>query len=397
MRRIGSLRLVPIMMLLVTLALSPLGAAALGLSPSGPITYETYLPIVLRSWRQYIPHEWWEIEVVDTNGDIPSIDLDQDQQPHIAYACSGRAGSVCYSVRSGTEWLAVEAVGAFWGEVDLALDDADHPHISSGNGELAYSYHDGSSWTVQVVEPYVGDGLGRNSALALDENGHVHIVYYGPQSRSEATNLWHAVYDGNQWVKETIASDAWGNGRGVSSGLLAGPGTELHGIYQSGASWANSVSYARFDGDTWSTQRIASGEAGAIAMAPDGSLHASFVSATKVRHATLVGSQWVIQDVANFGTPYASVSPLGFVLEGATSIQVDRRNRPHIAFYNHLTRESGQLCYARWDGSQWQLQVVDTEGRPGFGRLSLVLDPSDKAHIAYYDLVSSQVRYARMK
>jgi hypothetical protein len=287
-------------------------------------------------------------------------------------------------------------VGAASGEVSIALDVADHPHISSGNGSLSYSHFDGSDWTVETIEAYVGDGMGRNSALALDDNGHPHITYYGPQPAG-ATDFRHAFYDGNQWVKEPVASDAWGNGRGVSSGLLAVPSGELHAVYTSGALGPYDVSYAHFDGNAWGTQVIAPGSAGSIAQAADGSLHVSFVSGAHVRHAKLVGSEWVIQDVADFGTPYSSMSPLGFVLDGATSIQMDSQNRPHIAFYNQLDWDSGQLCYARFDGSQWVVEVVDTQGAPGFGKLSLVLDPSDKAQIAYYDLVNGQVRYARLK
>jgi parallel beta-helix repeat protein len=359
------------------------------------VGFEIFLPMVLRNAGQPVPREW-AIEAVDPNGDgIPSMVLGQDQHPHMAYSCSGGPGPLCYAVKSGTQWT-IEWVDADSGEVSLALDAADHPHISSGNGDLSYSYFDGSSWTVQTVEPFVGSGMGRNSALALDGSGRPHIVYYGLWT-SGPTDLWHAFYDGNQWVKEVVASDAWGDGRGFSSGLLADSSGDLHAIYTSGASGPYDVSYAHYNGSTWSTQVIASGSAGSIAMASDGSLHASFVSGNHVRHAKLVGSNWVIQDVAPWGTPYASASPQGWVLDGATSIQLDSQDRPHIAFYNQLDWYSGQLCYARWDGSQWQLEVVDTQGQPGFGDLSLALDSSDKAHIAYFDIANSELRYAYLE
>lgn len=352
-----------------------------------------FLPIVVRNWAQSTSHDW-EIEVVDTNGSgTPSMVLDRNQQPHMAYGCSGTADPLCYAIRSETQWL-VETVGGGWGEVSLALDAADHPHMSSGNGNLFYSYFDGSSWTVQTVEPYIGGGLGRNSALVLDGSERPHIMYYGSYSGGP-TDLWHAFHDGSQWVKEIVASNAWGDGRGFSSGLLADSGGDLYAIYTSGTAGPYDVSYAHYDDSTWNTQVIAPGSAGSIAMAQDGSLHASFVSGSLVRHAKLVGSAWVIQDVAAFGTPHTS--PLGWVLDGATSIQMDSENKPHIAFYNQLDWDIGQLCYARWDGTQWQLEVVDEEGAPGFGQLSLALDSSDKAQIAYYDLANDEVRYAYLK
>jgi hypothetical protein len=359
------------------------------------VGFGIFLPMVLRNAGQPISREW-VIETVDPNGDdIPSMVLDQDQHPHMAYSCSGGPGPLCYAVKSGTQWT-IEWVAADRGEVSLVLDAADYPHISSGNGGLSYSYFDGSSWTVHTVEPFVGSGMGRNSALALDGSGRPHIVYYGLWT-SGPTDLWHAFYDGSQWVKESVAANAWGDGRGFSSGLLADSSGNLHAIYTSGASGPYDVSYAHYNGSTWSTQVIASGSAGSIAMASDGSLHASFVSGNHVRHAKLVGSNWVIQDVAPWGTPFASASPLGWVLDGATSIQLDSQDRPHIAFYNQLDWYSGQLCYARWDGSQWQLEVVDTQGQPGFGDLSLALDSSDKAHIAYFDIANYELRYAHLE
>jgi hypothetical protein len=359
------------------------------------VSSSVFLPAVMRNAAP-APAREWLIETVDTDGySTPAIALDQDQQPHMTYACSGGMGSLCYAVKSGSQWV-IETVNTLGGEVSLALDTADQPHISSGNGSLSYAHFDGSSWAVEPIEANVGDGMGRNSALALDAGGQPHITYYGPQTTS-ATQFWHAFYDGDEWVKEPVAGDAWGDGRGVSSGLRSTPGAELHAIYQSGAVWAFNVSYAHYDGHTWSTQVIASGSGGSLTMAADGSLHVSFVSGSHVRYGRLQGSQWILQDVADFGTPYPPRTPLGFVLDGATSIQMDTQNRPHIAFYNQLDWDRGQLCYARFDGSQWIVEVVDTEGAPGFGQLSLALDTSDKAHIAYYDLVNDEVRYAHLK
>lgn len=73
---------------------------------------------------------------------------------------------------------------------------------------------------------------------------------------------------------------------------------------------------------------------------------------------------WSNQTVEN--TPYLNYT--------ATSIAVDGSGTPHIAYYH------GALKYARWTGSSWDIQTVDTSI---YWALSLALDGSGAPHIAY--------------
>lgn len=350
-----------------------------------------FLPLVLGNSGQS-EELGWITEAVDTDcGWSPSIVLDQSQNPHIAYSCG-------YATTSSTQWVQ-EPIAGIGGEVSLGLDGDDHPYVSFGNGSLSYARSNGTNWTVETVEAYVGDGLGRNSALALDAAGHPHITYYGPQSGPHPTDFRHAYHDGSRWITETVAGDAWGNGVGVSSGLLVDSGGDLHALYMSGESFGDyDVTYAHFDGSTWTTQVIAPGNAASIAMASDESLHVSFVSGGQVRYAFLVGSQWAIQDVAGFGTPHAALSPMGFVAPGATTMQMDSLDRPHIAFYNEVYSGDSQLCYVYRDGSTWTLEILEAQGTPGHGRFSMALDSSDHPHLAYLsDWNDPELRYAHLE
>ncbi len=59
----------------------------------------------------------------------------------------------------------------------------------------------------------------------------------------------------------------------------------------------------------------------------------------------------------------------------------DSQGIPHLAYYDN---GNGDVKYAYWDGSNWQIEVVDSAGDVG-AFLSFTLDDDDLAHIAYYN------------
>jgi len=87
--------------------------------------------------------------------------------------------------------------------------------------------------------------------------------------------------------------------------------------------------------------------------------------------------------------PPASASPLFWQVERVdargvveqVSLVLDSDGNPHIAYYESSGKD---LRYARWDGSAWTLQDVDTAGTVGFSP-SVVVDSSGRAHILYVD------------
>jgi hypothetical protein len=352
--------------------------------------------------QQSVVHQWIT-ETVDTDGGwSPAMVLDQYQIPHIAYNCSV---GFCYAVMSGTQWITETINPDFGAEVSLALDTAGRPRVSYNSYQspyaLKYAYSNGASWIVSTIDSKsgsAGNGLGRNSAIVLDGAGNPHITYYGPQPSSVPTDFRHAYYDGSQWFTQTVAGIAYGNGAGVSYGLLIDSDGHLHALYD-----GTGVTYAYFDGSTWHTQTIASGFGGSLALAPDGSPHASFISYRSdsndwyhLKYASYTGSGWTVQEVARIMTQTVMniLSPSGFVKPGATSLKFDSLSVPHIAFYND-TYDAGFLRYAYLEGSTWVVETVDTQGVPGWARLSLALDPSGYPRIAYLsDYSDRKLRYA---
>jgi len=65
---------------------------------------------------------------------------------------------------------------------------------------------------------------------------------------------------------------------------------------------------------------------------------------------------------------------------GYVTQALDSQGNPHLAYCDSGTHE---VKYARWDGSSWQIEVVDSNGDVG-EYMSFALDADDNAHISYY-------------
>jgi hypothetical protein len=142
-------------------------------------------------------------------------------------------------------------------------------------------------------------------------------------------------------------------------------------------------------------------------MGSDGSLHASFISWPTpsderyyLKYAKLTNAGWTVHSVTPIepAAMSAAASPSGFVWPGATSLKLDSFDVPHIAFFNTTSGSTGYLRYAYRKGAEWSVETIDTQGTPGWARLSLVLDPSGNPHIAYLgDWSERELRHAHMQ
>lgn len=100
-------------------------------------------------------------------------------------------------------------------------------------------------------------------------------------------------------------------------------------------------------------------------------------SPSKLRLARWNGSRWV-RELVDSGSP------------GRQSMALDSNDRPNIAYWEVL---SGDLKVAAFDGTKWTITVVDSMDSVGAFN-SIAIDKLDHAHVSYFDTTNSDLKYA---
>jgi hypothetical protein len=128
----------------------------------------------------------WTIEVIDVVSPnqtlYASLALDSHEHPHVAYDELYAVG-INYAVKSSSGW-SIELVdaGQRWAPA-LALDQGNKPHMvfyDAEHGALIYATRLSGSWCVQTIEDDPSEliRIGRDPAIALDDNGAIHVSYH---------------------------------------------------------------------------------------------------------------------------------------------------------------------------------------------------------------------------
>ncbi len=177
--------------------------------------------------------------------------------------------------------------------------------------------HAASIWDFQTVDIKTeGYGYG-NCPIAVDSNNNAHILYTGCYIYNES---YHHYY-------------------------------------------LPTVKYARWNGSSWSTQKIASGTAFDIELDTNHNPHILYDS-SGLTYARWEGKNWVNKTVDITGAGFGSLA-------------LDSSGNPHIAYTN-----GREVKYASWNGSSWRLLLVDTSEDMPFS-LFFALDAKDTPYIMY--------------
>ncbi len=332
----------------------------------------------------------WLRSVVEEEGAVgqyASLALTGSGSPCISYFSGNDDGSLRYACRNGSTWQAetVDSGSLGW-STSLALDDADHPHISyyRYTTSLKYAYYDGAEWHIETVEGY-GGRFGEFNDLALDAAGHPHIAY--TESGTNWQVLRYAYHDGSVWHKETV--DGLGDADvGSYVSLALDDDGHPHMSYQDDTNL--DLRYAYYDGSVWHTETVDSeGDTGyhtSLALDSAGHPHIAYVNGSAhVKYAHYDGSIWISETVG-----------AAWIVGAYPSLALDGDDRPHIVYGRYLCVWdcTGRLIYNVYDGSAWQSEIVDEGTDLKFTFSSLALDGNEQPHIAYCEDTNDDLRYA---
>lgn len=257
------------------------------------------------------------------------------------------------------------------GEASTGETTADKPETEAQGatgpiGELDLSWN-----LVQIDE-------GIKPAFDLDANGNAHLAYL---TEEEMGGIFYATNSSGDFDIENVAQGYFYGPVDLALGSDGTPFIAYHDHQDTGfdPNLGDEVVAILRDGN-WELVTVEDvghdGWDNSIFVDGDGNWHtvaidpAQFGSQAGVEYATNAGG----------GVKVSQVGSGPIVYEFGTSIQLDNDGLPGIAYYD---QDETAQAYARFDGNQWTVELVDQNGDAG--RYSnLIYDTDNNPHISYY-------------
>jgi len=321
----------------------------------------------------------WATKILDYSsgsGRYTTIALDSADRPHISHY-AGMLNKLKYTFHNGSEFVSeivdpTPLVSSVQGP-SLALDSSDQPHIAYYNYEnstnlLKYAYHDGMTWNLEDI----GEGSFYMS-VAVDSNDRPHICYIGIGC------LKYAVYNGTTWETQTLASGIY---TPHCPSIALDSDDRPHIIYFD--RMEVEFRYGNYNGITWNFETLSTSSSNStsfkttsIAVDSQNLPHVCWTDATNINYANHDGTQWHISEGIDTGANYMDMA-------------LDSSDHPHLSYFN---ANGADLKYAVYDGTAWQTETLDQAGNVG-QYSSIALDSLDNPHISYFDETSNELKYA---
>jgi hypothetical protein len=283
----------------------------------------------------------WNIEVVDSLGETgwySNININDDIS-YISYY-DRLGGNLKFAKRIDKEWIldvvdSLDDVGKF---SSIDIDSFGNQHISyfdETNKDLKYAEWTGSKWNIEIVDSI--DDVGYDSSIAIDQEDNIHISYYD----SSNGDLKYAKKTDSSWIIEVVDSNGIvGAGSSMDVDLNNNPHISYSKVVERG------LLYAHKDELGWSTEIV------------DDNCKKVF---------------------------------------GSTSIDLDSKSLPHIAYFDVGTLdEIWYLKYAYMADGGWNIEVIDPDIINFWydWGVSIATGIDDIVHIAYYKWPGRDLNYA---
>lgn len=334
----------------------------------------------------------WTFTTVDNAHNLSdmgdrSLRLTPDNRPRIAYGSS----HLYYAHLEANGWVVdtVDASSGVGKYASLALDSSEKPYISYFNQtslDLKVAWWDGSAWKIQTVDP--GNsiyGAGKFTSIAVDTANHIHVGYLGNDYNygRYMPDLKYTYWNGSSWSAQILDN---GDAIGGYVSLALDLDNHPHISYFDD-DYNNNLKYIQNTGSAWYQITFdypdKTGYFSSIAVDKDSHVFISYFDETTDRLKMVSFHNDDLYTKIEVVDPDSSAGEY-------TSIALDSQGRPHIAYYDFINKD---LKYAWWTGSTWIITTVDRTGDVG-KYASLALDGSDLAHISYYDVNNNSLKYA---
>ena len=338
----------------------------------------------------------WTIEQVALDGwpAIQSLALDSSGTPHVFFQSSQ---VLRYATRMGPAMWNSEDIapinvsgpgGAVWG--GLVIDRFDQAHVvwwpnDNNNAELWYARRDPSGWTTQQVDAWLGGGP--EPCIAADRMGWPGIAY----TRKEANgshDLHFARWNGTVWLFQTIDFGVVAQHCRLQFDSLDRPQVSYYDFPLTNGTVR--LKYASWTGLAWAIQTIRPQPFSGYSPVD---LALDAMDRPHVSDHEGGGSSGSLLHIQGNGTGWAT-TPVDSPRVGSdTAIALDLGGKPYISYNLADGPLNRTLMVARWNGTAWSNDTVDSGVRVGVLN-DIAIDLQGRVHVAYMDNLLYIVKYA---
>jgi hypothetical protein len=335
----------------------------------------------------------WHFEVIDesisTDAQDITIKLDSSNGVYISYQVWYKDLKLAHKDDGSWEYTTVDGDAD---EISMAMDSGGGFHFSytdRWHDFLKYAHYDGSTWEYLTLEECEINYP--RTSISTDPEGRPHIAYLC--NENPFLTLKHAFYNGSEWVFEDVDSEFHKSGTDVSMAIdSSGFPHIIYRIYDSGEEpdfQEDTLKYAYYDGLDWNIEtvyyyyheyppiRFALGNIAFCAITIDS------VNEIHVAYPGMDGLPYALYYAHKGDSGWDNLIVDEGTIAGAhCSIAVDSLDYPRIS-YRFRQSQIDMLKHARWDGTGWQTEVLETSDEGHFNFTSLTIDSNDKSHISY--------------
>ncbi|MGB2029823.1 MAG: thrombospondin type 3 repeat-containing protein [Candidatus Poseidoniaceae archaeon] len=272
----------------------------------------------------------------------------------------------------------------------VAVDSNGHVHvvhIKDTSYQLRHSVYDGTGWSSSAIKN-CGKTYCWDVHMVIDSNDELHVAYTTYTSSRETLEYMH--HDGTTWTSTEVTPSALFGPVGIAVDSNNHP----HISYAANGQYCgNGLRLASHDGTGWSSQGVdlGSNRGCESAILIDGNDHVYIAyqdrSASKLKIATDKNGQWDDYTV-NTGSHPSDIYP-GYM----TSMAMDAQGQFHIA---HFEEQDDDLRYSTGaPGGPWTTTIVDASGHTGRDP-SIAVDAADRPHIVYHTWTGGNLKYATL-